>query len=564
MNLATVTQPKIWPPDYVDVFSERQRQVMKLREVKALQVGAKEYYRTRPVDFITHWCDTYDPRNLATGGSARIPFILFQRQREFIEFLHACLLGEGNGLVEKSRDMGATWGACGFSIWLWLFWEGAAVGWGSRKEVLVDRIGDASSIFEKMRMIVRGLPNEFLPVGFKPDVHMTYMRFVNPETDASITGESGDNLGRGGRTLIYMKDESAHYEHAEKIEAALMDNTRVQIDISSVLGGTIFQRKRDAGIEYVPGMNIVKGKTHVFVLDWRDHPEKTEHWHKQREDTARDNGLLHVFAQEVDRDYAASVDGVIIPTAYVTAAIDAHVKLGFNDSGAWGAALDVADEGGDTNALAKRKGVILKSVEEWGERDTGITTRRAVKGCTDLGPIELQYDCIGIGSGVKAESNRLKDDNLMPKNIRLVPWNAGDEVQDKDKHMGMLANGYPDRDTPLNGDFFTNFKAQAWWALRRRFETTYRAINEPGFTFKVEDLISLPSDLPLLQKLRKELSQATSSLGSRLKMVVDKAPEGAKSPNLADSVVMLYFPVRISRPIIVSADTLARARGLMR
>ena len=61
-----------------------------------------------------------------------------------------------------------------------------------------------------MRIIVRGLPREFWPAGFKPDDHMSYMRIVNPQTGASITGEAGDNIGRGGRKLIYFKDESAH------------------------------------------------------------------------------------------------------------------------------------------------------------------------------------------------------------------------------------------------------------------------------------------------------------------------------------------------------------------
>jgi hypothetical protein len=48
--------------------------------------------------------------------------------------------GETGGLVEKSRDMGATWLAVSFSVWLFLFVPGATVGWGSRKEALVDRI----------------------------------------------------------------------------------------------------------------------------------------------------------------------------------------------------------------------------------------------------------------------------------------------------------------------------------------------------------------------------------------------------------------------------------------
>lgn len=61
--------------------------------------------------------------------------------------------------------------------------------------------------------------------------------------------------------------------------------------------------------------------------------------------------------------------------------------------------------------------------------------------------------------------------------------------------------------------------------------------------YSQDELISLPSDLPLLRTLQKELSQPTMSKGTRMKLVIDKQPEGTKSPNLADAVVMAYWPV---------------------
>src|SRR5258708_12085734 len=44
-------------------------------------VGAIGYYRTRPIEFIEHWCYTFDPRNAGTDKPTKMPFILFQRQR---------------------------------------------------------------------------------------------------------------------------------------------------------------------------------------------------------------------------------------------------------------------------------------------------------------------------------------------------------------------------------------------------------------------------------------------------------------------------------------------------
>lgn len=410
---------------------------------------------------------------------------------------------------------------------------------GSRKEQLVDKLGDPDSIFEKMRLLISGWPREFWSKGFSPADHMPHMKIVNPETGATITGEAGDNIGRGGRKSIYFKDEAGHYERPEKIEAALADNTRVQIDISSVNGpGNVFHRRREAGVEWGGGP-AVPGVTNVFIFDWRDHPAKDDDWYEARRRKAEAEGLRHVFAQEVDRNYFAAVEGTIINATWVRAAIDAHVKLGLADEGAIVGGLDVADEGGDRNALALRRGPLLLSAEEWGDGDTGTTARRAITRCSDLGmPVELQYDSVGVGAGVKAEANRLDAEGKLPRGIRMTPWSAGAGPIGPDDHVEP-----GDEQTPLNRDFYANLKAQGWWQLRRRFEKTWRALNE-GVVFPAEELISLPSDLPMLRQIEKELCQptATRSTGS-LKLVVNKTPAGTRSPNVADAIVMAYWPV---------------------
>src|SRR5690606_36598743 len=119
---------------------------------------------------------------------------------------------------------------------------------GSRKEALVDRLGDPDSIFEKARMMLRMLPAEFLPKGYDERQHATFMKLINPENGATITGEAGDNIGRGGRSGIYYVDEAAFLEHPERVDAALSENTDVRIDISSANGNANpFYQKRQSG-----------------------------------------------------------------------------------------------------------------------------------------------------------------------------------------------------------------------------------------------------------------------------------------------------------------------------
>ena len=93
----------------------------------------------------------------------------------------------------------------------------------------------------------------------------------------------------------------------------------------------------------------------------------------------------------------------------------------------------------------------------------------------------------------------------------------------------------------INQDFFMNAKAQAWWSLRTRFQRTYRWVvdKEPS---PFGDIISLPRDLTNMGKLIGELSQPTFQISTVGKVVVDKKPEGAKSPNLADALMIRFAP----------------------
>lgn len=508
-----------------------------------LLLMARAYYARNPVAFINDWLDTYDPRRETMKW---LPFLMFPKQEQFVNFLLGCIRDDENGLIEKCRDMGATWICCAFTIWAWLFIPDVAIGWGSRKQEMVDRIGDSSSIFEKLRQLIDRLPKCFLPNGFDRGKHATYMKLINPENGATVIGESGDNIGRGGRTKMYFKDESAHYERPELVEAALGDNTNVQIDISSVNGlGNVFHKKREAGVDWPA---IEPGKTRVFVFDYSDHPAKDKAWYERRRQKAEDEGLLHLFAQEVERNYAAAVQNAIIPFEYINAARDAHLKFPGMLDGPNIGGFDIADEGADTNAIADIKGVVLRVTEEWGARDPGVSARRAIAYFQKFPDAIVFYDNISYGTNVKSEYNRARDELFerrragehVPDMPEFIGWNAGATVQ---RPFERLVPG--DDETPLNKDFFGNMKAQAWWSLRNRFLKTWQVITQ-GATYPLDELISLSTRNPLIRKLEKELTQPTMTHNGRMQMIIDKKPDGMSSPNLADAVVMGYFPPDVS------------------
>jgi phage terminase large subunit len=84
-------------------------------------------------------------------------------------------------------------------------------------------------------------------------------------------------------------------------------------------------------------------------------------------------------------------------------------------------------------------------------------------------------------------------------------------------------------------------KAQAWWSLRQRFERTYRAVVR-GIEVDPDSIISIDPALPELAQLLAELSQPTYSINGAGKVLVDKKPDGARSPNLADAVMIAFNP----------------------
>lgn len=541
-----------WPPDYDAVYRWRTETLERLQADPMLFAAAWTYYSTRPAEFIMDWMDTYDPRKSPTHndpakrGSKWMPFVFFAKQAEVIEFFQTLDREQESGLVEKCRDAGLSWLAIGYSIWRWLFIPDDAVGWGSRKEELVDSSGNPDSLFEKMRLLLRRLPAIWLPADFNFRKHATFRKLYNPANGSTINGEGGDNIGRGGRRSIYFVDEAAHVERAEKVDAALGDNTNVRIDISSVNGlGNVFHKRREAGVEWSPGASLPRGYVRVLIVDWRDHPNKTQEWYDERKARYEREGLQHIFAQEVDRNYSAAVSNTVIPYEWIQAAVDAHIHIPYLAAatpqrlGQWFAGLDVADEGVDRNSLTLREWIIWRDCQEWGERDTAITARRAISECRPYaGRINVMYDCIGVGSGVKSEYNRLVDEGVFdPRGIPFVPWNAGASVQRPFERL------IPDDDESIkNSDMFENLKAQAWWTIRTRFYKTYKARTE-GIVYPVDELISLDSRMKLLSTLMKELAQPTHGKSGKLKMLINKKAQGEKSPNLADGGVMAYFPI---------------------
>ena len=257
---------------------------------------------------------------------------------------------------------------------------------------------------------------------------------------------------------------------------------------------------------------------------------------------------MHVFAQEVDRDYLAAVDNIIIKQEWVEAAIDAHVKLNIRPGVERVAGQDIADGGGDKNALAIRHGIILRHCDHWaGEAGDAPGIGRPVM--IEQGVRELFYDSVGVGAGYKTGVNNLKNQGTWPQSIAVYPWSGAGEVLDPTQP---IIPGDPD--SPKNEDQYANLKAQSWFRLRTRFIKTFRAVRH-GEKFEPVELISLDSRMPRLHELKSELSQAVHKVSGTGKTLVDKCPEQALDRQTWQTP-LLSATIPILRPVAFSARSL--------
>jgi hypothetical protein len=532
-------------PQYAEIYQRRARILRDIRENPDRLPYLKRYYRDHPADFIDDWGITFDPRIVDRKLPARVPFILFPKQREWVDWVVERWKAGEPGVTDKSRDLGMSWLSVSLACTLAIFYEGFTAGFGSRKEEYVDKIGSPKSLFWKAREFMRCLPTEFR-AGHNPAFHAPHLRLSFPHTGSGIYGEAGDNIGRGDRASIFFVDEAAHLERPMLVEASLSATTNCRIDISSANGTTnpFYDKRTKYPTEQ------------IFTLHWRDDPRKDDAWYAKQ----CENLDPVTVAQEIDINYSASVTGVIIPSVWVQSAVDAHVKLGIQPTGARRGALDIADEGRDANAWASARGILVDRLEEWSGSGSDIfaTTQHTFGLCDELGLTDFLYDADGMGAGVRGDArvlNELRDHGGQVAGrhvpaILAIPFRGSGEILDPE------SQDYEGRE---NQDYFANRKAQSWGWLRKRFKETYRAVSAVAdgqpVDYDPDMIISLSSDLPGLSKLLGELSQPTWGPNMTGKMVVNKQPDGSRSPNLADAVMILMGRNRMA--MMISDEALA-------
>lgn len=527
--------------DRVEEIKLRMRPVVEsakkpLSEALLWRIRAREVYETNMelrerenkacsedyIRFINNWCYTSDPRLPPIGLPNMIPFIVWPKQEEFLNWVHDTYEIGRSWLAEKSRGWGITWLLSAYYVWHWVFHNGFIGGFGSRDKEAVDKLGDPDTIFAKARFLIYNLPDTMLPEAYRgkstinQSVYDNYLRIHNPENDSTIRGEGGDNIGAGGRASIYVVDESALVQHPEKIDDSLSYTTNCRGDVSTVRGMNHFGEKRRSG------------RVRVFTSWFYQDPSKYERWRENKMPTREECAFLEheyldkgelVVAQELLIDYNRSVEDSFIPTDWVMAAVDFDIPA----QGMKQAGFDVAAGGANQSVYASRTGPVLNNPVEI-PCDTPQEALEAALRYGEEDRIELlAYDQDGIGESVYGHIK------ITERKLKFDVYGIHGNSHASEKYLFT--------ENKKARDKFKNKRAENWWNLRERFRKTYEHRKEIKI-YDFQELISIPNN----NKLTTQLSQPKQLYGVKIgvESKKDMKSRGVKSPDLADATVNAY------------------------
>jgi phage terminase large subunit len=175
------------------------------------------------------FCWTVDPRK----PEGLMPFLLYPVQEWAFSEVQGCIKTQCDWGIEKSRDMGASWGVMLVFQHGFLFETGYDFHVGSYTADEVDKSDrDPSTLMGKFRLNLNRLPP-----WMRPKIRDKYMSISNLENGNFLTGQSASaNFGRGKRKRSILLDEMAFWQYAETAWGNCSQTTKSRGTVSTPWG----------------------------------------------------------------------------------------------------------------------------------------------------------------------------------------------------------------------------------------------------------------------------------------------------------------------------------------
>jgi hypothetical protein len=235
----------------------------------------------------------FNPRKL---GSSVGPFITWDFQetatRQILDAI-SCDCHEDSEthqhdlLIEKSREMGASWLCLIIMEWLWHFHPWNKFLCISRNEKAVED-EDPDSLFWKIDFIQRYQPTWLLPT-----IKRRKLYFGNEDNGSTITGQaSTGKAGVGGRATAMFIDEFSQIDEAFEVLHRTSDTTGCRIFNGTHRGiGTAFHELS------------LRADQRKLVMHWTQHPEKNRGLYRYDSESNRVEVFDKLYSYPVDYSF---------------------------------------------------------------------------------------------------------------------------------------------------------------------------------------------------------------------------------------------------------------------
>lgn len=261
----------------------------KARGDKRLRDDLIEVCRQDILFFINVFCFIFEPRSRAV-----YPWCTYGFQDEAIPEILDCIDVGEDLVIEKSRDMGASWMCIVVMVWFFLFHSNSKFNMVSRKEALVDDDTNPDSLFWKVDFLLKHLPD-----WMRPDYERKKMAFTNGVNNCTITGEATTGTATvGGRGTAVFVDELSRIppKEAALLVSGTADTARCRIFNFTPFGTA------NAAYKLASRKDIRKLRLH-----WSVHPEKGAGLY--RFNTHHYNRVYYDKAYKFGEDYPFVDDG---------------------------------------------------------------------------------------------------------------------------------------------------------------------------------------------------------------------------------------------------------------
>lgn len=215
-----------------------------------------------PLFWINTFCWTLNPKKLR--GSQR-PMVLYGYQVEAIEQIVWCIEHGENLVIEKSREMGATW--ISMQVFMWYMWFRPMLSFLAvhRKEDMVDNRNNYSALFPKVDYMHKMLPRWMQDPLWKKGRQKLHL-------ECSMTGSTFDGETTTGMADLGGRRTAAFVDEVTSLRPSMSHD--LNQSLHSVTNTNLFNgTPRAFATENVQYRLKIGGSTKIVSMHWSRHPE---------------------------------------------------------------------------------------------------------------------------------------------------------------------------------------------------------------------------------------------------------------------------------------------------